>query len=381
MLFNGENDPLIKQFESDGSFSEEAKPLKQINQFLFIKKIGNGAFSNVYLAMDVNTNQKYAVKKFKLSELQHIENGVTQLEREIALMRRYSHNNILKLHQVLHNVQKDIVYLVIEYANCGSLYDLINQPIPLQDEYVCSIFHQVLEALQYLHSNGMVHQDIKPSNILVSSDGRAILADFGVGHSFQSTEMVVGSPAYQAPEALTDGDPGMFSTNPAKEDVWSLGVTLFQTEYQKLPYEGETVFEIIRNIKNTILVYPEGANPEIEAVMTNMLAVNPNQRPTVDQLLKMPFFKKYKGIIPCPQWEKQTNFTVDNNTSIVKINAKICEGSTSFVRVGLTSVDLIRSIENKNNNNVVNRRTLEDSHELPTIPIEKMDCLSCCFLI
>ncbi|EAY20313.1 CAMK family protein kinase [Trichomonas vaginalis G3] len=375
MLFNGENDPLIKQFESDGSCSEETKPLKQINQYLFLKKIGNGAFSNVYLAIDQNTKEKYAIKKFKLSELQHIENGVSQLEREISLMRRYSHNNILKLFEVLHNTEKDIVYLVIEYANCGSLFDLINQPIPLQDNYVCSIFHQILEALQYLHNNGMVHQDIKPSNILIKSDGRAILADFGVGHSFQSTEMVVGSPAYQAPEALTDGDCGIQSSSPAKEDVWSLGVTLFQTEYQQIPYDGETVFEIIRNIKSTTLQYPEGANPEIEQVMRMMLAVDPVKRATVDELLKSPFFMKFNGIVPCEQWEKDVDTSI-NNAQIVKYNAKVCEGMTSFVRVGLTSVDLIRSIENTN----VNKKKLPETENLESVPMEKYNCFSCCIL-
>jgi serine/threonine-protein kinase 11 len=81
-----------------------------------------------------------------------------------------------------------------------------------------SIVKQIARALYSIHSAGFVHQDIKPSNIVLTSEGRAVLSDFGIGHSFTSAAMVVGSPAYQAPEALDDAEDG-FEAEPEKEDA------------------------------------------------------------------------------------------------------------------------------------------------------------------
>ena len=376
MLFNGDNDPLIKQFDSEESSDPALKPIKQVNQYLLVHKLGQGAFAKVYLTVNQETGEKFAAKKFCLGELQRVENGVSQLEREVSLMRRYQHKNILKLHEVLHDTKNDVVYLIIDYADCGSLQDLIDNPIPLDDEIVRSIFYQVLQALKYLHSSGMVHQDIKPSNILVNSNGKVVLADFGVGHSFQSTEMVVGSPAYQAPEALTDGDNGITSCNPAKEDVWSLGVTLYQTEYLELPYTGDNVFEIIRNINSSPLHIPEGASPEIEDLIKGMLAVDPNLRLSVDEILNRPFFREFKDIIPIPNRAKSFSTEVSPQTPIKHIEAKVNEGITSFVRMGLTSVDLIRSIEEEN-------QKLQEESKLDDVPLESHSCslCNCCILL
>ena len=376
MIFNGENDPLIKQFESEDSSDPALKPIKQVNQYLLVHKLGQGAFAKVYLAINTENGKKFAAKKFCLGELQRVENGVSQLEREVSLMRRYQHNNILKLHEVLHDTKNDVVYLIIDYADCGSLEDLISNPIPLDDSIVRSIFYQVLQALKFLHNSGMVHQDIKPSNILVNSDGKVVLADFGVGHSFQSTEMVVGSPAYQAPEALTDGDNGITSSNPAKEDVWSLGITLYQTEYLELPYSGENVFEIIRTIKSSPLNIPQGASPEIEDLIKGMLAVDPNMRLSVDEILNKQFFRDFKEIVPLPNHAKNISTEVNPETPIKHIDAKVNEGITSFVRLGLTSVDLIRSIEEE-------KQKLTEEPSLNDVPLEKHTCsfFPCCLII
>ena len=375
MIFDGDNDPLIKQFNSDDSPDPALKPIKMVNQYLLVQKLGQGAFAKVYLAVNKDTGEKFAAKKFCLSELQRVENGVSQLEREVSLMRRYQHKSILKLHEVLHDTKNDNVYLIIDYADCGSLQDLINHQKPPSNEVIRSIFYQVLQALKYLHNSGMVHQDIKPSNILINSDGKVVLADFGVGHSFQSTEMVVGSPAYQAPEALTDGDNGIMSCNPAKEDVWSLGITLYQTVFLELPYKGENVFEIIRTIKSSPLTIPPGASPEIEDLIRGMLRVDPGVRLSVDEILAKPFFRSFRDIVPIPDQAKPVNTEINPETPIKHIDAKVNEGIASFVRIGLTSVDLIRSIEEE-------KQKLQEEPLLSDVPLERHNCplFNCCVL-
>lgn len=157
----------------------------------------------------------------------------------------------MRLDKILHDKDHDIVYLVLEFADIGSL---CNQKAPI--DVIQSIFFQILTALKEIHSKNLVHQDIKPSNILLNSDGRAILADFGLGHSFESTDKLVGSPAYQAPEALIDDNSERKFLDPAKEDIWSLGVTLYEMLFGELPYTGESVFEINRKIRTQPLEIP-----------------------------------------------------------------------------------------------------------------------------
>jgi serine/threonine-protein kinase 11 len=152
---------------------------------------------------------------------------------------------------------------------------------------VLSIVRQVADALRYLHRRGYVHQDIKPGNILVDRTGRALLADFGIGHSFVSAAMVVGSPAYQAPEALDDAAAAAAAAaEPQKEDVWALGVTLFQLLFGRLPFPGDSLFEIVRAINLSRLEVPVGTPKAVEDIIRMMLTVDPARRCTIDELLQ-----------------------------------------------------------------------------------------------
>jgi serine/threonine protein kinase len=113
---------------------------------------------------------------------------------------------------------------------------------------------------------------------LIDASGRALLADFGIGHTFASARMVVGSPAFQAPEALNDsyGDCDCpecceCSDGPQKEDVWALGVTLYQLLFNTLPYCGNNLYEIVSDIMTRPLAIPDGVNSEIVKLFSGML--------------------------------------------------------------------------------------------------------------
>ena len=338
--------PFIRQLESCSEEEEYDKPHKQINQYLIIKTLGEGSFAKVYLAQDTNTKKKFALKRFKLKELQHIESGVSQLEREISVIKRISHPNIIKLHEVLHDEEGDVVYLVEDFADCGSLFNIIDdmaeEKRKMDMSMIKHIFKNVLKGVAYLHSRGIVHQDIKPSNILVSSDASVFLADFGVGHSFQSTAMVVGSPAYQAPEALTDEWTDSEPPNPAQEDVWSLGIALYQTVFGKLPFKGENVYEIVQNINHTNLEIPEKTDKQLEVLIRGMLSVDPNKRLTVDDILNSEFFRSAKELDHIEIVNKeilQYNTKINN---IDYIQAVVCGTNISFARQSLTHENLLR---------------------------------------
>jgi serine/threonine-protein kinase 11 len=245
-----------------------SKPTIQLNQYLFVGRLGRGTSGNVHLAIDTTSNAKVAVKSIRLSSVA----SVLALDREIQNMRRLSHPNIRRLIEVIHRKDNNTVYLVMEYAAAS----LTGHVLP--EAEAASLFGQVVEGLCHLHKMGIVHQDIKPSNILITEDGQVKIADFGIGHSFASAHNVIGTPAYQAPEFLDDE----FGRDPVKEDVWSLSVTIFGC----LPFEGESVFEIAATANRHELQIPEAASPELRDLLTGMLAADRSEMISMEEVAK-----------------------------------------------------------------------------------------------
>jgi serine/threonine-protein kinase 11 len=310
--------------------------LKQVNQYLLQQKIGSGGSSHVFLAIDQRTEQRYAVKRVRLTELSRSPVGLAQLEREIRVMHAVVHPNILRLLEVLHVRSRGEVFLVLEYAANGSLGAHLQSGNFLSRPAIFSIVKQVAGALRYLHRSGYVHQDIKPYNILLDADGRAMLADFGVGHSFASAGMVVGSPAYQAPEALDDsyGSDEESLDEPQKEDVWSLGVTLYQLLFHELPFQGETLFEIVNDIKERSLEIPEDTDHEVGELLRGMLTVDPVGRIGVEEILASPVIAAAPDLAPDLPVVNPGEPRVGE---VVELQADVCGEGYSFADVGLAA--------------------------------------------
>lgn len=292
----------IKTTEAMGS--EKKIKYKQINQYLILSKLGEGSFSKVFLGQDQITSKYYALKRVHLEPLSKTLSGVEQLETEIEIMRKIHHPNIISLREVIHLVNDNIVYIVIEYADCGNLSSILESGFHFTNDQIKNIFAQIVTGVSFLHENSIVHQDLKPSNILMKSDGRALISDFGIGHSFQYAAMVVGTPAYQAPEVIDDSE--IFDStenilvigkeetesrsNPGEEDVWSLGVTLYELVFHDLPFYGGNVFEIVRSILMTdVLEPPSPCDPVLWDLISKMLTVDPKQRITVKEILEHPY--------------------------------------------------------------------------------------------
>jgi serine/threonine protein kinase len=287
---NGSFVDLITSFQEEDAISDN-RHLKQINEYSLCAKVGSGSFSSVFLGVHMKTNQKYAIKRIRLRKLARTGDSLAELEREIRLMRSFSHPNILKLMEVLHIQSTDDVFLVLEYAEKGCLRGFLDRGQHISTSSVLSILKQMIRAVQYLHDTGHVHQDIKPGNILLDADGRAILGDFGNGHSFRSAAMVIGSPAYQAPEALDDsywnGEED-FDLPPEKEDIWALGVTFYQLLFERLPFPGENLYEIVNQIKSGPVEIPDGTDGAISELLRGMLTIDPIERLGGQELLTHP---------------------------------------------------------------------------------------------
>jgi serine/threonine protein kinase len=289
--------PVLTLFKSDRRPQPPPaqRPLKQINEYVLRAKIGAGSSSMVFLGTDVRTGEDYAIKRIRLQELRNGD-AIASLEREIRLMRLFRHPNILELFKVLHDASSDEVYLVLEHAAAGSLGGFIDRGQRLSVASTLSIIKQISRAIQFLHENCYVHHDIKPGNILLDRTGRAILADFGIGHSFTSASMVVGSPAYQAPEALDDSyadDPDSADPDgPQKEDIWALGITLYQLLFGHLPYEGDNLYQVVQAAKDRPVVIPDGTDPQVVRLLEGMLKLDPAERFLIGDVLDSPAIRR-----------------------------------------------------------------------------------------
>jgi serine/threonine-protein kinase 11 len=291
---------------------QESKPQTKLNQYVLAGRLGRGSNSNVHLAVDNDTGLQFAAKAIRLDHLSSVT-----LQREVRNMRRLNHPNIIRLIEVLHRKDTNTAYLILEYARCS----LKGQRFT--EAQAVFVFRQVVDGLLYLHSQGMVHQDVKPSNLLFFENGVVKIADFGIGHSFASAETVLGTPSYQAPEFLSDDA----RYDPAKEDAWSLGVTLFESLFGRLPFTGETVYEIAHACSHGP-VCPASASEEVRDLLTRMLCPDPEKRIGMAEIARHPWFARPGQ----PVTEMITaGPKMKTSKSLVSVSAEICDEDYLFV--------------------------------------------------
>lgn len=316
--------------ELDAGPEKKKRRYKKVNQYVLLKTLGEGSFAKVYLGFDINTRDYWAVKQLHLAALARTNSGISQLEQEIEVMRGLDHPNIVSLREVIHDPSGDTAYLVIEFADFGSLASLLEAGVRFDLAECRCIFRQIVEGVAFMHSRGLVHQDLKPANVLLKSDGTALLADFGVGHSFLCAAVSVGTPAYQAPEVIDDCIEDV-AADPGKEDVWSLGVTFYETVFGELPFDGANVFEIVRSItmNGDSIDPPDECDAKLWNLIERMLRVDPRERLGIVDVKEHPFFKSgdeqvITGITakPLPEY--------DTTLKVKQIDGRVCGEGYKF---------------------------------------------------
>src|SRR5580765_2011778 len=214
-------------------------------------ELGRGAMGVVYRARDPRIDRTVAIKMVSLLGLEpHAEQQYR--ERFIVEARaagRLSHPRIVTIHDVAEDPFTLTPYIVMEYVSGPSLEEVLrteNGALPL--DTALQVTQELAEALDYAHAQGIVHRDVKPSNIIVATDGHPKIADFGIAKlnasDLPQTGRTLGTPAYMAPEQLR-GDPV-----DGRSDLFSLGIILYQLLTGHRPFQGNSTHTIAFNVLN-----------------------------------------------------------------------------------------------------------------------------------
>eukprot|EP00166_Cyanidium_caldarium_P005504 ctg_672.g370 len=292
-------------------FSRAERRPKFVSHYVLGAKLGEGAYAKVREAMDTRTLRIVACKIVDKHFLRRVRGGLENVRREIAIMRRLDHSHTMRLLDVIDDEKRDKLYMFMELSNGCTVHELIDRAPQkrLPPGQAQSFLAQLLEALEYVHSQNVVHRDIKPANLMLATDGHLKLADFGVAEFLDKfdaeggTTRTVGSPAFQAPE-IAKGE-GVFLGR--KVDAWATGVTLYMMLAGEPPFKGTNYFELFQRISEGAFHMPEALADDDagQDLLRRLMALDPHERAAVEDVREHPWmcrtFHDQRDWVPVPR--------------------------------------------------------------------------------
>ena len=215
---------------------------QRLGPYVIEKPIGKGGMGTVYLASDPALGRHVAIKVLA-PELAADAECLARFKREATSLARIRHPSLVHIYSVGHDA--GLHYIAMEYVRGQSLARILRQRGRLHYSTALAIFAQVAAALEKVHAAGMVHRDVKPGNIMIDEDRRAVLMDFGLAkprgdRSVTTANTLVGTPEYMAPE-LAEGEEADF-----RSDIYSLGIVLFEMLAGQPPFRGRSSIQTLR---------------------------------------------------------------------------------------------------------------------------------------
>ncbi len=251
----------------------------RLGPYELIEEVGKGGMATVYRAYQPNVDRYVAVKVIHRAIASDTSN-LERFQREARLVTRLEHPHLLPIYD--YNGENDPPYIVMRYLDSGTLKEVLDQG-RLPNEEVVYMMRQIASALDYAHRRGVIHRDIKASNIMIDAEGNAFLTDFGIARMTETSQgltqtgYAVGTPGYMAPEQ------GMGSENvDGRADIYSLGVMLFQMLTGQMPYNAETpLATILKHINDPIpraSAIDRDIPPAVDEVIAKAMAKKPEDR-------------------------------------------------------------------------------------------------------
>ena len=317
---------------------------KYYNEYKFISFLGSGAFSKIELVEKdhvkyaMKTIDKEFLKSQKNMEFDQDGNLIinTSFEnalKEIAILKKTNHPNIIKLYEIMYSQKNKKIYLILEHCEKGDLmlYDEDNNTFTINNNFseniekkekkkeyysnkeILKFLDDIISGLYYLHNNGIIHRDIKPNNILLNKNNICKITDFNVSTILADLKQdnigkkICSADHFRPPEACNingtkekqEGQDNYKCIEDYKGkpiDIWALGVTAYILSYNKFPFESKegNIFELYEKIYKAKFEFPEipKRSDTIKKIITRCLEKDPNKRITIEELSKFNFIDK-----------------------------------------------------------------------------------------
>ncbi|XP_028294005.1 serine/threonine-protein kinase PAK 6 [Gouania willdenowi] len=246
-------------------------------------KIGEGSTGVVCIATEKHSGRQVAVKMMDLRRQQRRE----LLFNEVVIMRDYQHRNVVEMFKSA--LVEEELWVIMEYLQGGALTNIVSET-RLNEEQIATVCEAVLQALAYLHSQGVIHRDIKSDSILLTLDGRVKLSDFGfcaqISKDIPKRKSLVGTPYWMAPEVISKSPYG------TEVDVWSMGIMVVEMVDGEPPYFSETPVAAMKRLRDEPAPSVRNTNqvsPVLKDFLDRMLTRDPLDRASATDLLEHPF--------------------------------------------------------------------------------------------
>ena len=249
------------------------KPGDVIGKYRVVRCLGIGGMGEVHLVIHQQLNVYRALKLLRTDQVSANSVFAERFMREARIASRIQHPNIISVIDVENDATSGFSYIVMEYVNGNSLFDVLRDGTLSEDQAV-HIISEVAKGLAAASEVGLVHRDIKPSNIMISQEGEVKLADLGIakasGDDVSATltmeNSVVGTPAYSSPEQCSDAH-----DVDVRADIYSLGATLYEMVTGLPPFDGTNAFDTIAHVLSDEPIKPRRLNPNISEELENLI--------------------------------------------------------------------------------------------------------------
>lgn len=273
--------------------NEEVEVYNVIGEYIVIRLVGCGTFSKVYEGRVINTGERVALKILPKNKVKF--DSLTIFETELdTFMKLSAHENVLRLVDAFETM--DRLVIVTEFCDGGDLFGLLREKVCLNEIECKMVLKGALSGLSHIHGKHRIcHRDLKLENILLTSEGRVLIGDFGLSKCYNSLLLTrCGSEEYAAPEVIL-GKP----YEAEKSDVWGFGVIMFACLKGRLPFlrqgeirvnSGNPLSLYAQILSKNVLIEGEFLSEECQRVLLRALERDANRRATFEELLSLPFF-------------------------------------------------------------------------------------------